>query len=405
MLYLPNSQNSAHREFFYGAGVSAVQTEKHPTTNLHHWTKAKEPAGHPLHYGNGVEFDTRYPQDLERLKALGMDTFRFSLFANRLLDEKCHFQQDGIDHYSRLIDKSLELGIRPIMTIQHFDQCGYQWHEPHAVDMFLDYAMKLMDLYADRVRYITPLNEAKVNASLPYMEGQIPVGKDPLSMLIAGNRMLTAIDNQATAHREVYKYAQQFNSIDDPLYILTAENVAHFEGYGNNPINHLAAEMTDYFDTNYFLTQLWGHFDILGLNYYWHRIFNISQSKIPGYETTDTGARMSPDHLADVMIKLIKFQRPILITEVGIADREDKYRAWYFEGITKAIVKAREQGADAIGMIVWSLLDNFEMWPHGYDAEYGFYEVERVTQERTARPSAFEIGRMLQEAGLLKQEV
>jgi beta-glucosidase len=43
------------------------------------------------------------------------------------------------------------------------------------------------------------------------------------------------------------------------------------------------------------------------------------------------------------------------------------------------------------GYTYWSLLDNFE-WAFGYAPHFGLVDVDRVTQERTVKPSARWLG-------------
>ena len=48
-------------------------------------------------------------------------------------------------------------------------------------------------------------------------------------------------------------------------------------------------------------------------------------------------------------------------------------------------------GIDVRGYIHWSLLDNFE-WIMGYRPKFGLIEVDRETQRRAIKPSAYYLG-------------
>ena len=46
----------------------------------------------------------------------------------------------------------------------------------------------------------------------------------------------------------------------------------------------------------------------------------------------------------------------------------------------REVARAISEGADVIGYLHWSLLDNFE-WADGYRARFGLIEVDYATQQ------------------------
>ena len=88
--------------------------------------------------------------------------------------------------------------------------------------------------------------------------------------------------------------------------------------------------------------------------------------------------------------------KPIIVTENGIADLKDANRAKYIEQYLYALSKAIEDGLDIKGYYYWSLLDNFE-WAFGYDMKFGLYEVDFKTQKRTLREGAKVYKKIVQE--------
>ena len=75
---------------------------------------------------------------------------------------------------------------------------------------------------------------------------------------------------------------------------------------------------------------------------------------------------------------------PILITENGVADSDDKIRSEYISKYLYAVSKSIEDGYNVIGYYYWSLMDNFE-WAFGYDMKFGLYSVNFNNQERELR--------------------
>ena len=79
-----------------------------------------------------------------------------------------------------------------------------------------------------------------------------------------------------------------------------------------------------------------------------------------------------------------KINKPIIITENGIADSKDDRRSLFIERYIYAMSKAIDEGAKVEGYFYWSLMDNFE-WAEGYDMKFGLYQIDFNTQKRTLR--------------------
>ena len=66
-----------------------------------------------------------------------------------------------------------------------------------------------------------------------------------------------------------------------------------------------------------------------------------------------------------------QWNKPVFITENGVADKSDEYRAPFIVAHLQQIKRAIDEGADAVGYLHWSLMDNYE-WQWGYTYSY-FY--------------------------------
>jgi beta-glucosidase len=78
---------------------------------------------------------------------------------------------------------------------------------------------------------------------------------------------------------------------------------------------------------------------------------------------------------------------PVLVTEHGMAHRDDAYRAAFIEPALAGLLDAIEDGVPVAGYLHWTLMDNFE-WIFGYDVRLGLHEVDRETFVRRPKPSA-----------------
>jgi len=157
-------------------------------------------------------------------------------------------------------------------------------------------------------------------------------------------------------------------------------------------LSRLSAAVFGFFRNDYELRRMYKHCDFIGLNYYFndriygYRIHNRNQ------DVSDLGWDMQPAHIQHVIEKIaVKTKLPVMITENGVADKDDDFRAWWISESMKGIKLAMKNGASVIGYLHWSLLDNFE-WREGKWPRFGLVEVDYGTMKRTLRPSAKKFG-------------
>jgi beta-glucosidase len=112
----------------------------------------------------------------------------------------------------------------------------------------------------------------------------------------------------------------------------------------------------------------------------------------PGVELTQMGYEYWPAALeACVRYAAARVRVPIYVTETGIATDNDERRIEYIRETAQGVLNCVRDGIDLRGYIHWSLLDNFE-WIYGYRPKFGLIAVDRATQVRTVKPSAWFLG-------------
>ncbi|XP_061723363.1 myrosinase 1-like isoform X1 [Cydia pomonella] len=147
-----------------------------------------------------------YNRDVEMAKELGLDFYRFSISWTRILPNgfPSKINQHGINYYNNIINKLLENGIEPLVTMYHWDlpenlqQLG-GWTNPLIVTWFHDYAKVLFSKFGDRVKRWITINEPK---QICY-EGYGSDGKAPF-LNATGVGEYICSKNVLLAHAKVY---------------------------------------------------------------------------------------------------------------------------------------------------------------------------------------------------------
>src|SRR5665811_1229103 len=101
------------------------------------------------------------------------------------------YKRQGLDFYSRFVDGLLERGIKPIVTLYHWDlpqalEDAGGWPERATAEAFATYAKVVGEALGDRVDTWTTLNEPWCAAYLGYGVGvHAPGRSDPVAALRA----------------------------------------------------------------------------------------------------------------------------------------------------------------------------------------------------------------------------
>jgi beta-glucosidase len=114
---------------------------------------------------------------------------------------------------------------------------------------------------------------------------------------------------------------------------------------------------------------------------------NSDDKRPPAKLLNDLGWEVFPEGLYNLLIHVKENwgnNIPILITENGIADRYDRYRAPFIVAHIKQVKRAIDNGdVNVIGYLHWSFLDNYE-WLEGYrpEAKFGLFTIDFDTRNK-----------------------
>lgn len=112
------------------------------------------------------DFYHHWEEDIRLMKELGLQIYRFSISWARILpDGDGEVNEEGVNFYNRIIDRLLEYGIRPFITLYHFDlpyalvEKYNGWESRECVKAFERYASICFKAFGDRVEYWQVHNE------------------------------------------------------------------------------------------------------------------------------------------------------------------------------------------------------------------------------------------------------
>ena len=130
------------------------------------------------------------------MRDLGLDAYRFSVAWPRVRPDGGPVNQAGLDFYRRLVDELLDAGIRPWVTLYHWDlpqalEDAGGWTNRDTAYRFAEYALAVHDALGDRVPTWTTLNEPWCSAFLGYTGGQHAPGRqEGVAGLVAAHHLL-----------------------------------------------------------------------------------------------------------------------------------------------------------------------------------------------------------------------
>ncbi len=353
----------------------------------------RDRANDPQNYisGAGVEHYERYEEDFKLVKKLGLNSFRFTVEWSRIEPEEGVYSAEALKHYQDYIDKLIDMGIEPVLNIWHWTHPT--WFEDKGaftkrknIKYFIRFVKKIAPLL-EKVTWVVTINEPNNVVWFQYVSGEWPPAEK--------NKFIKAAKtyiNLVSAHKRAYIEIKRIN----PSAEVTTAHASSL----NKPANpkslyhRLSASFANYVANTWYLRRIRNYQDVLGFNYYFTNYMKGPRPETdfanPEKPLNDLGWYMEPYAVADLIRKFHKQfpNKPIILLENGLADRQDVQREWWIKETIRAMDEVVNEGIPVAGYMHWSLLDNFE-WAIGWWPAFGLVEVDRENDmKRTIRKSA-----------------
>lgn len=428
--------------FLWGAASAAYQVEgaydedgKGPSI----WDAMGEKA--IAHGENGRIAADQYHRmrsDVELMKEIGLQTYRFSISWPRVMPEGTgRINEKGLQYYSDLVDELLKAGIKPMVTLYHWDlpmalQERGGWANRSIVKWFSDYVQVVVDALSDRVDTWITINEPQMFIGLGHCAGVMPPfhRETPEELIKISHHVLMAHGTAVRLIRERAKLPPRIgmaptgdvylpeNGGADAVERAREKSFA-FDPYAFTMGNAWWADpvfLGDYpaeayrlypqamlYIKNEDLELIHQKLDFYGFNAYNGTVtFEVSSDQYGEYQyagspKTMTDWPVTPEVLYWAPKFLYeRYKAPLWITENGMAGMDwvsldggvhDCQRIDFLHRYLLQLHRAVEEKIPVVGYTCWSAIDNLE-WVRGFDKRFGLIFVDYRTLERTIKDSA-----------------
>ncbi|MBH5338082.1 beta-glucosidase [Streptomyces pactum] len=444
--------------FLWGAASSAYQIEgaaQEDGRTPSIWDTFCRTPGKVLAGDTGdtaIDHYHRFRDDIRLMAGLGLNAYRFSVSWPRVQPTgRGPAVQRGLDFYRALVDELLAHGIRPAVTLYHWDlpqelEDAGGWPQRETAERFAEYAGLVAGALGDRVDLWCTLNEPWCSAFLGYGSGVHAPGRTGREAPLRAAHHLNLAHGLGTQALRAALPARARIAICLNPAVVRARTGSPADLDARRRIDALAnrvftgpllrgaypddllrdtAAVTDWsFVRDGDLATARQPLDALGINYYtpslvsaadgedrparhdghgaaehspWPGAEHIAFHRTPG-ERTEMGWTVDPTGLYELLMRYSREAPgvPLYITENGAAYEDkpaadgtvhDPERIAYLRSHLAAAHRALTDGADLRGYFLWSLWDNFE-WSYGYSKRFGAVYVDYATQARTPKSSA-----------------
>ncbi|MBU9210912.1 family 1 glycosylhydrolase [Burkholderia multivorans] len=145
--------------FLWGVATAGHQYEGN-NTNADTWMlEHVSPTIFQTPSGDAVDSFSRWREDLDIVRDLGLNTFRFSIEWSRIEPAKGEYSIAMLDHYRRVMDGCRERGLTPMVTFNHFTTpiwfaAAGGWEVEGSADHFARYCERVASSHEQSSRVV-----------------------------------------------------------------------------------------------------------------------------------------------------------------------------------------------------------------------------------------------------------
>ena len=409
-----------NNKFLFGVATASHQNEGN--NYLNNWWKW-EIKKKLEKSGKACDSFNEYKTDIDLVKALGCNAYRFSIEWSRIYLDEEKIDVESIKVYKNMIDYCLKNNIEPIITLHHFTRP--QWfdanygglHSKKFINHFSNYVETICKEIGTNVRYWITFNEPMLECVHGYLRGTRPPGKKG-----DFKKMYKAIENILDSHCAAYDIIKKYNnqsmvSISKNMvdfkkqykYDLIKSNLenqiienynwcildAFYKGILNFGVEIMGLSFSKVRKDNSWI----GKLDFLGVNHYNIGYVLISYNlkkpidvqlslKDSAYHKNAMNWDIKPESMSCILNMLhTRYGKiKIMITESGSAEKKSKIRNNNFQKEIIdthfwSVIEYQKKYNTILGYVYWTLMDNYE-WEDGYKPKFGLYTMSYKDGDR-----------------------
>lgn len=393
--------------FLWGAATAAHQVEGNNTSSDLWLAENVKPTMFVERSGDACNSFELWPIDLDLVRDIGLNSYRFSLEWARIEPEPGLFSVAMLDHYKAMIEGCRARGLAPVVTFNHFSlprwfaaQGG--WTNPQAPNLFARYCDRAARHLAGGIAYATTLNEPNTPMLLREVFPAQFMAAVRVMNEAAGRACNSTNFKNGMMHDTADSEVLQTNMIAAHRAARSAIKAARGDlpvGVSLTMADDQAAGPRSVRDAK--RAQIYGAWleaakadDFVGVQNYSRAQWDDKHilPPPPGAKLNGMGQEIYPASLAGaVRYAHAATGVPVIVTEHGLFTDDDAARAAFIPAALADLQKVIVEGVPVKGYVHWSLMDNFE-WVMGYRPKYGLCSVDRTTFRRTRKPSAGILG-------------
>lgn len=335
---------------------------------------------------------SKYSQIHDLALKVNANAWRLSFSWEKLVPKKDKISTEYLNLYRKILKDLKDKGFKIFACLNHFvlplwlhdpikareslmTQGPLGWFDKSIIDEFLKFSLLIYDNFSEYIDYICTFNEPNNMIDFGYLAGYFPPG-------ITSNYVAEKVRNNVIeAHNKVYEELSRKGAKVGIVYMIPAiqgEDNVKKEAEKRLIWDFLDKIKIDWIGVNYYSRI---KLDKKGIPLHGYGFFcEKDSSSLDGNPTSDYGWEVYPEGITQVLESVKRIEKPIYVTENGVADEKDYLRPRFILDHLNAIKSSRVK---VEGYFHWSLLDNYE-WNFGYNMKFGLYDINM-----NPRPSAY----------------